>query len=69
MFKEDFKKLCKDTNFPHWFIVKKLGLGGGLALLWKKGVDLKVINGLDNHILAKVVEEDRSEWFLTGFYG
>ena len=69
MFKEDFKKLCKDTNFPHWFIVKKLGLGGGLALLWKKRVDLKVINGLDNHILAKVVEEDGSEWFLTGFYG
>ena len=27
------------------------------------------LNGSDNHILAKVVEEDGSEWFLTGFYG
>ena len=69
MFKEDFKKLCKDTNLPHRFIVKKPGLGGGLALLWKKGVDVRVINGSDNHILAKVVEEDGSEWFLIGFYG
>ena len=69
MFREDFKKLCKDTNLPHWFIVKKLGLGGGLALLWKEGVDVRVINGSDNYILAKVVEEDGSEWFLTSFYG
>ena len=69
MFREDFKKLCKDTNLPHWFIVKKLGLGGGLAFLWKEGVDVRVINGSDNYILAKVVEEDGSEWFLTSFYG
>ena len=43
MFKEDFKKLCKDTNLPHRFIVKKPGFCGGLALLWKKGVDGRVI--------------------------
>ena len=69
MFKEDFKKLCKDTNLPHWFIVKKPGLGGGLALLWKEGVDVRIIHGLDNYILAKVVEEDGFEWFLTSLYG
>ena len=49
--------------------MKKPGLGGGLALLWKEGVDVRVINGLDNYILAKVVEEDGVEWFLTSFYG
>ena len=37
--------------------MKKLGLGGGLALLWKEGVDVRVINGSDKYILAKVVEE------------
>ena len=68
MFRDDFKKLCKDTNLPHLFIVKKLGLGGGLAFLWKEGVDVRVINGSDNYILAKVVEDDGSEWFLTSFY-
>ena len=49
--------------------MKKPGLGGGLALLWKEGVDVRVINGLDNYILANVVEEDGSKWFLTSFYG
>ena len=49
--------------------MKKPGLSGGLALLWKEGVDVKVINGSDNYILAKVVEKDGSEWFLTSFYG
>ena len=69
MFRDDFKKLCKDTNLPHLFIVKKLGLGGGLALLRKEGVDVRVINGSDNYILANIVEEDGSEWFFTSLYG
>ena len=69
MYKEDFKKLCKHFEKPHWYIVKKLGLGGGLALLWKEGVDVCVINHTDNHILAKIVEDDDFTWFLTGFYG
>ena len=33
----------------------------------KGGVDVGVINGSDNYILAKVVEEDGSKWFLTSF--
>ena len=69
MFREDFKKFCKDTNLPHWFIVKKPGFGGGLALLWEEGVDVRVINGSDNYILANIFEEDGSEWFLTSFNG
>lgn len=30
---------------------------------------LEVINYMENHILAKLVEDDGFEWFLTGFYG
>ena len=30
---------------------------------------LDVVNYTDNHILAKVVEEDGFEWYLTSFYG
>ena len=69
MHKEDFKKLCKDIEMPHRYIVKKSGLGGGLALLWKEGVDVCVINHTDNLILAKIVKDDGSTWFLTSFYG
>ena len=38
-------------------------------LLWKEEVTLDVINFIDNHILAKVVENDGFVWYLTGFYG
>ena len=60
MHKEDFKKLFKDIEMPHGYIVKKSGLGGGLALLWKEGVDVCVINHTDNLILAKIVKDDGS---------
>lgn len=36
--------------------MKKPDWGGGLALLWKKGMDVQVINSTDNHILVKVVK-------------
>lgn len=32
-------------------------------------MQLDVINYTEHHILAKVVEEDGNEWYLTGFYG
>jgi len=38
------------------------------VLHWKSEVKLDMVN-YNNHILAKVVEEDGFEWYLTGFYG
>ena len=66
--KEGYKKHCKELPFQNKLIVKKLDSGGGLALLWKSEVKLEVVNYTDNHILAKVMEEDGFEWYLTGFY-
>ncbi|KAL4619828.1 hypothetical protein ACB092_06G108800 [Castanea dentata] len=43
--------------------------GGGLALLWKKDIMVDLINFTDNHIHAKVKEEDGFVWWLTCFYG
>ena len=37
--------------------------------MWKPKVHLEVINYIENHILAKVFEDDGMEWFLTCFYG
>lgn len=37
--------------------------------MWKPKVHLEVINYTENHILAKVFEDDGMEWFLTCFYG
>ena len=48
---------------------QKPSLGSGLALLWKEGVNVCVINYTNNHILMKIVEDVSFAWFLTGFYG
>ena len=67
--KEGFDELCGNLPFLNWLIVKYPNTGGGLALIWKKEIQLDVVNYTANHILAKVVEEDGFVWFLSGFYG
>ena len=67
--KEGYDKHCKEMPFQDKLIVKRLNSGGGLALIWRREVNLDVINYTDNHISAKVVEEDGFVWYLTCFYG
>ena len=67
--RKGFDKHCKKLPFKNKLIVKKPDAGGGLALLWKPEVNLDVINYTEHHILAKVVEADGFQWYLTGFYG
>ena len=66
--KEGFDELYGDLPFPNRLIVKYPNTGGGLALIWKKEIQLDVVNYTANHIMAKVVEEDGFVWFLSGFY-
>lgn len=45
------------------------GKSGGLALFWKKEVNLELLNYSKNHIDAKIVEKDGFKWRFTGIYG
>ena len=47
--------------------MKKPDFGGGLALIWKEEFRLEVINYTDNHVLAKVVEDNGFQWFFYWF--
>ena len=67
--RDGFKQHCCELACPNKLIVKKPDSGGGLALIWKEEVQLEVINYTNNHVLAKVIEDDGFQWFLTGFYG
>lgn len=67
--RKGYEKHCRDVPFPYIFIIKKPDSSGGLAKLWKVGVNVGVINFTDNHILARVGKEDVSQWYLTCFYG
>ena len=57
MDEDGFNNHCGELPFQNKLIVKKPNSGGGLALVWKPEVHLKVINYTKNHILAKVVEK------------
>ena len=56
--RDGFVRHCRELQFPNKLIIKMLDTGGGLALIWKSYVVLDVINYSENHVLAKVVEED-----------
>ena len=40
-----------------------------MALIWKNDVWLELINFTANHIMVRVLEDDRFTWWLTCFYG
>lgn len=56
--KEGFDRQLGDLPFPNKIIVKQLNSGGGLALIWREGVQMELINFTMNHILVKVTTED-----------
>ena len=67
--KEGFEKLYGELPFPNRIIVKQPDLGGGLVLIWKNDVWLELINFTTNHIMVRVLEDDRFIWWLTCIYG
>ncbi|KAG2693445.1 hypothetical protein I3760_08G097900 [Carya illinoinensis] len=57
----------RTLKFDACFDVERVGLSGGIALLWKK---VKVINYTRWHISALVTEHNsNSPWLFSGFYG
>lgn len=52
------------------FVVKKVGMAGGLALLLRKDVDVTLLSYSSNHIDMEVVlPGEVDKWRFTGFYG
>lgn len=50
--------------------VDRVGQSGGLALLWRKDVDVGLISFSNNHIDAEVqLSGEPTKWRFTGFYG
>lgn len=50
-------------------VVDSEGKGGGLAVLWRRGVNVVVRNSSKNHIDMDVTDEDDFTWRFTGMYG
>jgi hypothetical protein len=51
-------------------VVRKCaGKGGGIAVFWRRGVNVVLRNFADNHIDVDVFEGDGYKWCFTGVYG
>ena len=49
--------------------VERTGMGGGLALLWAKDIQVTIHSSSVAHIDATIFGLGNREWHLTGFYG
>jgi hypothetical protein len=45
------------------------GKGGGIAVLWRRGVDVTLRNFSKYHIDMDVKDDEGREWRFTGVYG
>ncbi len=63
------ERLRCQLQFENKFIAQSRNKGGGLYLLWKKEVKLRVYSFPHSHIDAVVNENQPDAWQFTGFYG
>ncbi|XP_030931655.1 uncharacterized protein LOC115957525 [Quercus lobata] len=63
------KNLRSKLNLENVHIVPRHNTGGGLALYWKNGTDLHIIDSSPSHIDAVVNPGVDDAWWFTGFYG
>ena len=61
--------LLDKMGFGDTFGVSRVTRGRGLALFWKKDVQLSVENSSLNYIDAIIDKGKESSWRFTGFYG
>ena len=52
--KDGFRRLMRKLNFQNGFEVPRIGLGGGLALLWGDNMDVDVQTFSPHHIDAMI---------------
>ncbi|KAF4355150.1 hypothetical protein F8388_026075 [Cannabis sativa] len=57
------------TFGENFYSVDRVGLSGGLLLMWKEGIQIRVDSSSVGHILARVVGNNFLPWSLTCFYG
>lgn len=56
-------------NMTNMVVKDSVGTKGGLAMFWKKEVDLRVLSWSRYHIDSLIKEADGSAWRFTGMYG
>lgn len=67
--KKAMEKVMEKIKFVNGLIVSSENSGGGLAMLWKREVDLEIMGYSKTFIDAIITEQVSSlRWRITGFY-
>ncbi|XP_060972669.1 uncharacterized protein LOC133038517 [Cannabis sativa] len=56
-------------HFNNGLEVPRVGLGGGLLLLWKDDIDVSILNYNTNVIDCYIASPNQPRWHFTAFYG
>ena len=67
--REQIVRIKERLSFDDLFVVPNEGRGGGLALLWRRGVQVWVNSFLKYHIDSIIDGNLENAWQLSGFYG
>jgi exonuclease III len=55
-------------NMPNMMVKDSKRCSGGLALFWRRGVDV-IVRSLSKYHIDAIIQEDGADWRLTGIYG
>jgi hypothetical protein len=69
MSEEEMDRFRWQLDMPHMIAVDCKGRSGGLALFWRRGVDVRLRWKGRYHIDVDVIEENGTKWRFTGIYG
>lgn len=61
--------IANKLEFENSYAVSRVGIGGGLTVMWKRTVDCQVIESTNNYIHLQVMENSNVAWRLTCYYG
>ena len=68
--KDTAEKVCDQCNFHFSWVVPSEGKSGGLALFWREGLSVEVLDFDQSYIDTVVKGGVLSDWWhFTGFYG
>jgi hypothetical protein len=56
-------------GFNSSFSVDRVGRSGGLTMFWQSSLNFQVFDYSQNHISLEIMDTDRGDWRLTGYYG
>jgi exonuclease III len=69
VYKNKIEELRYVLGFNFSFSVDRIGRSGGLAMFWRSSLNCQLLDYSQNHISVEVIDTDRGNWRLTGYYG